>query len=424
MKFDCVVIGAGASGLMATLELLRAGKKVLLLEARDRAGGRIRTETNTFSDKVELGAEFIHGSVPLTSKLLEEAKISSIDTRGEMYSFENGKLSKENFMEHALQQVTQALTELKHDMPFGDFLDTVFPKEKYASLRRHIIRFVEGYNAANIKTASAFALRNEWSVDDQPKQSRPEGGYISLVKYLQEEILQRGVELKYSRIVSEIRWQPGEAIVRTVNGESYHAGKVVITVPLGVLQSGKIRFTPALPHYINAAAKTGFGSVIKFHFRFTEEFWRKAVQTKFPNVQFIFSDAVIPTWWTQSPNDVPILTGWLGGPAVDKFEDHSQALTELAAGSLKYLFATSDDQFMKHLVASKATHWRADPFACGAYSFATMQTQQALTTLRTPVEDTLYFAGEALYEGPHTGTVEAALTNGKVTAKTICTSMK
>lgn len=416
MKYDCVVIGAGASGLMATRDLVNAGKKTLLLEARSRAGGRIWSDSH-----YERGAEFIHGKVSLTSKLLHEAGIPQVEAQGEMYTLDNGNITNDNLLDKELEQVTSALQKLEEDVPFSVFLNKNFPEKKHPLLYRHITRFVQGYNAADMSTASSFALRDEWSADDQQAQSRPEGGYGRLVEFLLASINSKA-DAKFSNTVTEIEWRQNEVIIKTLEGVSCEAASVLITIPISLI--GSIRFTPELPQYIGAAKQIGFGSVIKYHFDFKEAYWKETITKKFPSLQFIFSDARVPTWWSQNPKEIPMLTGWLGGPEAEKVHNKNEnALLALAAESLAGIFKTDPEQLGKHIVRSVVVDWKADPFSNGAYSFATTETKKALKILKTPIENTLFFGGEALYEGPHTGTVEAALVNGQETAQKILTHL-
>ena len=90
MKYDVIIIGAGAAGLLATRDLAKAGFHVCILEAAGIAGGRISTIKENFQDTVEAGAEFIHGKLPLTFKILKEARLSSEVVEGKMVGVQNG----------------------------------------------------------------------------------------------------------------------------------------------------------------------------------------------------------------------------------------------------------------------------------------------------------------------------------------------
>jgi monoamine oxidase len=419
LEYNCIIVGAGAAGLMAARELATNGKSVLLIEARDRIGGRIYTIHNSlFSRPVDVGAEFIHGDVPITMALLREGKIHHQEMEGEVYEVKEGKLHKTELFDQDWDQVIKALKRIKRDMPFQDFLDRQFPSERYADLREGITRFVEGYNAADARKASSFALREEWSAEDNPAQSRPTGGYGRLIDLLVKSTPPENIEVKLSSRVEVIHWGTSGTYVKTNSG-THQAEKILITVPLPVLTSGTMAFEPPLPRYTEAAGQIGMGSVIKFIFEFDEPVWQNSKDRKMPSLKFLFSDASIPTWWSRLPDPTPLLTGWLGGPSAAKASNSKDKLFDVALDSLGYLLNRSEAELKQHLKTFEIIDWRSDPFAGGAYSFATVDTPSARKILNTPVDNILYFAGEALYEGPHTGTVEAALTSGKETAQRI-----
>jgi monoamine oxidase len=205
--------------------------------------------------------------------------------------------------------------------------------------------------------------------------------------------------------------------VNTRDGRSFQAEKILITVPVSVLASGALAFSPTLPAYQSAAGQIGVGGVVKFLFEFHDAFWENSIRHPMPTLRFLFSDAVVPTWWSQLPDATPLLTGWLGGPAVSKIPDDQQALFGRALQSLAYAFGCDEAFIRGKLKAWRVDHWLADPFSLGAYSYDKIGSTEARRLLNTVVSDTVYFAGEALYSGPHTGTVEAALTSGRDAAK-------
>jgi monoamine oxidase len=412
MKMNCLIIGAGASGLMAAHELSKAGCSVTVLEALNRVGGRIYTlAKGKFSSPVEAGAEFIHGDLTLTSALLKAAQIPWRETEGKMYQVRNGILQKSDFFEEEWEQLLNKLSHLKTDMTLEDFLQKNFPGEKYPDLHTRIRQFVEGYNAADVSKASALALRDEWMEDEEPPQYRPDGGYSQLVKFLVNEITMKGVVLHNSTVVSEIQWGTGKINVLTNRG-TFSADKILITTPLPVLE--KIRFVPDLPDHRLAAKDIGFGSVIKFIFEFNEVFWKEEVHRSMPRLKFLFSDAPVPTWWSQLPDNRPLLTGWLGGPPADEIPDEPELLFRIGIDSLVYLFGGTRHRIETSLMEWHIENWHTAPFSCGAYSYAKVNTPEARKFFRSSSGSgsSVYWAGEALYEGPHTGTVEAALVSG------------
>jgi monoamine oxidase len=416
MKMNCIVIGAGASGLMASGELVSAGYPLTLLEARTRVGGRIYTITEgNFSSSVEGGAEFVHGDVPLTMALLREANIAVDAMTGETYQIDNGEIRKEDFFGKEWDKLLRELKKLKQDLTMDRFLYSTFPGNAHAHLRAQVKAFVEGYNAADLRDASALALRDEWLQEDDPIQYRPRGGYGRLVDFLIQRIAGKA-DVRLSEVVTHIDWNPGQVSVKT-NKQVYTAAKAVITVPIHALHN--IRFTPSLPTYLQAADDIGFGPVVKLLFEFNSRFWEKASPRKMPSLKFLFTDAAIPTWWSQLPDSRPLLTGWLGGPAVKKLQQNKDHYFQLGVNSLAHCFQTSADHITGLLRAWHIEDWSRDPLCPGAYSYAKPETAAARRILNTPVAQTLFFAGEALDQSLHTGTVEAALSSGKYVAAKI-----
>jgi monoamine oxidase len=412
MKTNCIIVGAGASGLMAAYELSKAGCPVIVLEALNRVGGRIYTlAKGKFSSPVEVGAEFIHGELTLTSALLKAAHITWREMKGDMYRVQNGILQKTSFFGKEWEQLLKKLDELKNDMTLEDFLRKNFPQEEYTHLHTHVRQFVEGYNAADISKVSALALRDEWSEDENPTQYRPDGGYSQLIKFLVNEITMRGAVLHHSTTVHEIQWQKNKVNVLTNNG-SFSANKILITTPPTVLE--KLKFTPDLPDHRLAAKDIGFGSVIKFIFEFNESWWGDQAHQPMPEMKFLFSDAPVPTWWSQLPDKRPLLTGWLGGPMVNEMSDEPGFLFKKGIDSLAYVFGCTSQQIITRLKEWHIENWHTAPFSCGAYSYAKVNTPEARKIFRSASGSgsSVYWAGEALYEGPHTGTVEAALVSG------------
>jgi len=124
-----VVVGAGAAGLMAARELARAGKRVTIVEARDRCGGRIHPPAPLPSSGTlrRGGAEFVHGEAPSRMGLLREAGLSLLPIQGTQWTAEDGKLSREAPQELHEAEFHKALRELKDDLAVAEFLRRYSP---------------------------------------------------------------------------------------------------------------------------------------------------------------------------------------------------------------------------------------------------------------------------------------------------------
>jgi monoamine oxidase len=196
-----------------------------------------------------------------------------------------------------------------------------------------------------------------------------------------------------------------------------------------VLQSsgvanGQIIFSPAIKKIQEAINKLGYGPVIKSILLFEQPVWQLAGNIP-PNLRksepsFIFSDAIIPTWWTQLPEKNGMITGWLAGPKAARLQNEpDDKILSLGLESLSVIFKIPRTVLQSKLISSHVFNWSRDNFSRGAYSYEKVESKHATSTISEGVEDTIYFAGEAYHEGPESGTVEAALASGVKTAETI-----
>jgi monoamine oxidase len=422
-EFDVIIIGAGASGLMAAYELGGNNKKIAILEARERVGGRAQTiQGHGFSVPVETGAEFVHGKLPISLSLLDNSGIHYHPAMGKPYTVQNGKLKKEDAWDPFWPLLIKKLDSLENDMSIADFLDSYFAGEQYKNLRDSVTRFAQGFDAADPKKVSAISLRNEWKNDDDEHQYRIENGYSSLFDWLAGECEKGRSELFLSHPVQSIDHSGDEVIITCLNTEKFRCKKVLITVPLGIwlapaASPASIQYIPGLREKQVAATQMGYGNVIKATIEFKDFFWENNGDQSMPGAGFIFSDAPFPTWWTQNPVNVPQLSGWLAGPPSEKLQLNEEELKTMAIESLSKIFKISIEQLEQKITSAVVTDWSKDPWALGGYSYDTVFSKTAKKIMMEPVNDKLFFAGEALYEGTHNGTIEAAFESGKNAAK-------
>jgi monoamine oxidase len=394
---DIIIIGAGAAGLMAARQLSGA-HHVTILEAKTVTGGRI----HTIRPHIEAGAEFVHGKLPVTLRLLQEAGLTYTAVDGEMYTVEDGQWTQEKTFIEGWEELLEKMGNIDKDMTLTAFLETHYAEEKYQSLRDEITRYVQGFDLADPTSVSVEFLYNEWISEDHVN-FRVDKGYCALINHLAKDL-----RIITGSPVQTVSWEKGLVKV-TADDKTYTAQKLIITTSVGVLQHQTISFAPAIDAYINAANNIGWGNVIKIVLEFKEPCWKS-------DTGFIFSGEKIPTWWTQAPNNAAVLTGWLGGPPAAAFRQASkEEVLQLALHTLKEIFRSD----LPELLSSHIYNWAEDPETLGAYSYDTPTTAVARKLLNTPLEDTIYFAGEALYEGKHPGTVEAALISGRDVAQKI-----
>jgi len=410
MKYDVIIIGAGASGLAAMRKLVEAGLHICMIEASNAPGGRIATIQEGFREPAEAGAEFVHGRLPITSKLVKEAKLSFTSVEGNMIGVQNGQWKKEEHDAH-WDEFMRHLKRLKADVTIQQFLADHFSDGEYQQLRQAVQRFAEGFNLADISKASMLALKDEWK-DIEKKQFRIKGGYGQLIDHLYKHSTDNNAEFYFNTVVEKISYKK-HVTVYTANKKKFEADHVIITVSIGVLQSGSIQFDPELKEHAIAIQGIGFGTVIKFLFEFKRNFWENYDE----NIGFILSDEQIPTWWTQLPSKNNLLTGWMGGPnATENIYKEDSSLLQIALLSLSSIFRITPAVLKDELANYKIINWLNDPFIKGGYSYNTLHSEEAKKVLIKPIDDKIYFAGEAVSQSDSQGTVESALHSGYDTA--------
>jgi len=449
-RMDVVVIGAGASGLAAARALSEAGRRVTVLEARDRIGGRINTHHDPRSPiPVELGAEFVHGQAEETFRIIRAARIIVEQLPDHHLRARRGRLSSFGDFWGAVHEAEQGIARYlsrdgKRDVAFAEYLRSA----KLSTERRELlIDFVEGYHAAHVDKLSAQFLaagqEDEGTAPGAPptSQFRIISGGDSLIRWLATGLSPDRSELRLNTVAQRIEWREGNVTVHCAQRaggalEPFRARAVIVTVPIAVLRARGLEFAPRLPHKERALAQLEVGHVCKIVFRFRQGFWqqpeflaqrleRRSRQRKGVEINFLHAHhEMVPTWWTALPARAPVLTGWAGGPRAEALLDEREpARISRALDALSRALAVPRAQ-LDELLESWATHdWRADPWSRGAYSYPGVGGVSAQRALARPVARTLFFAGEAT-DTEQTATVAGALASGRRAAHEVIAALE
>jgi monoamine oxidase len=397
---EVIVIGAGAAGLACLRELTQAGLRVLCLEARDRIGGRIHT-LHDGGAPIELGAEFVHGRSDEIFDLAAGAGLPIDERGGRMLFVFDGHVMEGGEGGPVLEDIKR-LGSPEHDRTLLEFL----AGSQYSDEEKHeATGFAEGFNAARAEELSVASFAKDMRAAhaiDGDRSFHVRAGYAALVSAL------AAGDVRLGSVVERIRWRPGECRVRLANGDEHEAPRVVVTVPLGVLQAGAIRFEPEPQQILDAVRALRFGDAVRVTFRFDRPFWED--DPAFADLGFVISyEPVFPVWWNRPHSSEALLTAWSAGPKADPLIGIGER--EIIARALESLGRILGRR--PAAVRGAWFHdWHADPFARGAYSWVPAGALPARDTLARPVSDTLYFAGEATDLLGYGGTVHGAIASG------------
>ncbi|MGH7755631.1 MAG: flavin monoamine oxidase family protein [Vulcanimicrobiaceae bacterium] len=426
---DAIVIGAGASGLAAARWLAGRSLRVIVLEARDRIGGRVFSHpTSRAAVPAELGAEFIHGRADATLGLLRETGTAAIELGGESWSCRaDGDLRREDDGFSSAAGIFEGICSLAGDESVDRFLRRF---EGDAAMRKTATAaraFVEGFEAADPAIASTRAIADEWRTGVDSAATRPLGGYRPIFEHLHEACAAAGVQFELSTVVRRISWRRGAATVDATgrSGEplSVRARAAIVTLPVGVLRARGdetgIAFDPGLPAAKrDALASIEMGHAVRVALWFQTAFWTRLSDGRYRDAAFFRCEGQpFAAYWTQFPVRSELIVAWAGGPKATALGGASPAeLVERALDGFGAMFA--EPALARSEFVDGVMHdWSGDPFARGAYSYVAVGGSDARAALAAPVDDTLFFAGEATSHDGQGGTVNGALESGARAAR-------
>lgn len=377
---DVVVVGAGAAGVAAGQELRRLGKRALVLEARGRVGGRVYTD-RTLGDPWDAGALYIHWSDrnPWTQQAarfgFETLDPSSLS--GGMRFVDAGGPS-DRFQRRAFGAMQRYFDSAGEPVPDVSMLERVGGEDsQFRDSALAIARMSLGEEPERVSAADYARL---WAGEDLVVRR----GYGALVERAAE-----GLDIRVSSPVEAIDWSGAGVRVVTQAGV-IGARAAIVTLPVGVLQNGGVRFTPELPQRTrDGLAGLGMGALTKVALKFegdrfglvagTDLWVRLGARHSFNFECFTY--------------DRDIVIAFFGG-------DHArEVMAQGEEGAVRVVL----DEFKRHVgaraekayVAGKLAGWASDPYALGAYSHALPGRAHARALLAEPVGDRIWFAGEA-----------------------------
>lgn len=418
-NYKVIIIGAGASGLYAGWYLQERGFDVSILEASDKIGGRIRHLSGFADFDVELGAEEVHGTNSEWYKIIQQTNATLLDqnTNDDFYFF---RQDPGNTSEAILKSEAQA-KQYNEYLKAMNFVDGAY---NYTgpdmTVEQHLA--VSGiswslFDVVNAKLGNEHGTSNarlsiKGLAEEDAMWSAGDSNYVlknrSMLSVLEAKFAPVLSKVTKNTQVKRIDYAGAKIILTDQIGKTYEADRVVVTVPLKILQDGVISFTPALPSTKLAAIENiGMGAGMKAVFKFSQAFWKNLLGG---NLGSILGYPAVPEVYAANSGkgQTPILTAFIMGEKAEQFSSLGSNAAGTILSHLDNIFGgnvasqSKDDMYIMD--------WAKEPFIRGAYSYPKVGGGLIFRKeLAAPVGDRIFFAGEATHFEGHSGTVHGAI---------------
>ncbi len=409
-KGDVIVIGAGMAGLGCAKKLKDSGYTVTVLEGRNRVGGRIFTDRSLNGVPADMGASWIHGpdgNNPITPLAQQANATTYLTDNNSLLVYDvNGAVIPDNVIDPAYNNYKALLQNVKNNSnpskSIRDVLQQISPNSlNDLTMQYQFSAYAEFDAGGDIANMSSAYFDNDERFPG--KDVLFPNGYDAIPRKLAE-----GLDIKLNQKVTKIDYSNPSQVTVTTNQGTFTAKYVVITLPLGVLKSGNVSFTPALPtNKQNAIGRLQMGNVNKVLAVFNNAFWDT-------NLQYFGYTSQIKGQYNyflnvkKFYNANALMTFGFGNYGVTMETQTDAQVQSDMMNNLKKIFGNSIPNPTNLLVS----RWGSDPFAYGAYSFANVNTDSTeFDTISQAIDNRLFFAGEHTH-ATYRGTVHGAYLSG------------
>jgi len=404
---NVIVIGAGVSGLYLAKKLLESGCEVTVLEAKNRLGGRV-FQNDTFHDSpIDLGAQWVHG------KNIAYRLAKKHDLR--LYEDHKNDLLKVPFKQEMLSDLppvaydfirrVQQQSKSLEDVSVYDFA------KKYND-GADFLHLLENLMTDAATSAQKFSVREISKMTSKLRTTDFQFDNATMFGFV-SQVLGEAVRphIRFSTEARAIDYNDKTVRVHTVGGQIFTADKVAVTVPITVLKTGALVFSPALPtEQAQAIQNIGMDKGLKLFLKFSERFFEQGIFNG-KNAGYFID----PTKRNDRSGKGMLASLVMGKHAEAYYQDSEKALERYLAELDGYFGGKASQHFEGML----AQDWGHEPFINGVYSYTMPGWQNARTVARQPLNNKVFFAGEAMNTRHNYGNVHGAMESAAATLKEI-----
>ncbi|MCB1144365.1 MAG: FAD-dependent oxidoreductase [Leptospiraceae bacterium] len=406
-KLKIGIIGAGVSGLVASYKLNRAGMDSILFEAGASYGGRLKSNLTLSDFPIELGAEFIHGNHSSHYEIVKKSNASIFNSNqlDDFYFIGNDlkdetQLDNDETFQKVLSFLKRSIPKHTKDISVRDYLKSKKIQDEYHFLIEGLLSEQFGTDLSKISVKYLSKPYQNYFKDQIHFLQKNR----SLLSVIEEVYASKFQKILFNFPVKKIDYSTDKVIISGDSDRSYEVDKVIVTVPISVLQSESIKFDPGLPgEILSSIGSIGMDQGMKFTLKFNERFWEKTTGK-------IVSPGLVPIYYPSGhfrSTSNNILMGSLSGK---KYHD----LIGSSSSPLPEILKDLDSIFGSNTASRKNTDgifmdWGKEEYIRGVRSYPSQKENQSRALLSKPIDDKVYFSGEAVDNNGYFGTISGAI---------------
>lgn len=392
-----IIIGAGAAGLYAGYILKSRGIDFTIIEASNSIGGRLGKKSDFADFPIDLGAQWLHGQNSILGNLAKSSGTKITKDKSDIVYWFNNQITP------TIPEDVEGIVSPNDNLPDISFLEYA-QQEGLSNEYKYLVEQIAGdlgADSSDISIKWTATEEEEWNSGNA--DFKFEETFFDLIDKNVTENIKESIVLNAP--ITKINYSDDTILITDSSGNSYQGDKVIITVPITILQDGDIEFEPALsPSKIEAFNKIGMGAGMKVFLKFSSKFYDENIAGG--EICAAYADDIIG----KNGSDNVLLAFVMGHQA--------EYLTSLGSDTaiINALLAELDTMYAGQATAafvdSHVENWTTNPFVKGAYSYSKVGIGDARSIAAQSVNNKLFFAGEAMNLNGHHQTVHGAIETG------------